>query len=142
MFPGIPELSVCRRLVELLASHPSPRVQKSTLKTVESIFKYDRQQTDLLIEQCGVIPILHTLLTQNDVALRSAACSSLAQLALHHPNALVYVFVVVVVHAILISLSLLLSLSPLSLSLSLSSLSSLSLSSLLSLLSLSLSHFP
>eukprot|EP00026_Physarum_polycephalum_P001739 Phypoly_transcript_01741.p1 GENE.Phypoly_transcript_01741~~Phypoly_transcript_01741.p1 ORF type:complete len:1057 (+),score=244.85 Phypoly_transcript_01741:163-3171(+) len=89
MFPGIPETPVCRRLVELLTSHPSPRVKKAALKTLESIFKYDRQQTDILIGQCGAMPVLHSLLTQDDVALRSAACSALGFLAQHQPDFLV-----------------------------------------------------
>lgn len=91
MFIGVPDSAVRARLIELLTSHPSPQVKKATLKTLDGIFKYDKQLSELLFSQSSVIAVLHTLLCESDPFVQSAVCEALAVIAHYHPSALLYV---------------------------------------------------
>lgn len=92
MFPGVPDATIRFRLVELLTSHPSLKVTQATLRALEGIFKYDKQQSELLIRNCGIISILHNLLASRESVVQLAACDALAVIAQFHPDALKYVF--------------------------------------------------
>lgn len=74
------EANVCRRLVELLLSHPSPSVLIPALRTVGNIVTGDDVQTQVIINN-QALPCLLALLTHNHKkSIKKEACWTISNI--------------------------------------------------------------
>lgn len=80
ILPGMtPDFRVINQIIKLL-SHQSPRIVKQTLSIVDSISKFDSEQTTCFIK-CGLLDELKKLLTDDDSSIRVDACETAINLA-------------------------------------------------------------
>jgi Ca2+-binding EF-hand superfamily protein len=79
VLPGMPEATVCKRLVDLLAN-PSPRVVRFCLAAINDISRFDANQTMLLLKN-NLLEALKKMLMHKESTVRIAACEVICTLA-------------------------------------------------------------
>eukprot|EP01087_Luapelamoeba_hula_P013814 TRINITY_DN3982_c1_g1_i5.p1 TRINITY_DN3982_c1_g1~~TRINITY_DN3982_c1_g1_i5.p1 ORF type:complete len:859 (+),score=157.44 TRINITY_DN3982_c1_g1_i5:1017-3593(+) len=79
VLPGVPEPSVCKRLVELLG-HADTRVQRGVLQTIIQVMRFDEKQTHFLLE-AKLVTVLKKLLKSDNDLVRVDVCEAFIVLA-------------------------------------------------------------
>eukprot|EP01119_Soliformovum_irregulare_P013118 TRINITY_DN3460_c0_g1_i1.p1 TRINITY_DN3460_c0_g1~~TRINITY_DN3460_c0_g1_i1.p1 ORF type:complete len:953 (-),score=284.24 TRINITY_DN3460_c0_g1_i1:498-3326(-) len=74
ILPGLPEIVILRRLVDILREVSLPSVQKAALKTLTNIIRFDNNQMFLLLNQCQLLPQIEMILTSAENSVKIEAC--------------------------------------------------------------------